>query len=325
MARQVPPLNPLHVFEVASRVGSFTKAAELLRVTPSAVSRQIATLEGFLGVRLFHRGRDGNTLTEVGAEYYAGIAPAFEVITQATGRIIHRHDKKPLNIRVPSTFAVQFLIPRLPQFKAEHPSSGIRIITGFGPVDFVREDVDISVQVGSGEWPGSQAKLLFPNWVQPMCSPRLLQGKSQLQSVDDLLQHRLLYSRNRPGDWQDWAAAVGRPDFPLERAEMIELPNSMLANQAAADGVGVVIGQVPLLGTDFASQPLIPLFGPVPQGSYYAVWRAGTEPSRKARQFLLWLQRQLEPLIRGLPASHTAEAPARPAKSGRTAPERAKR
>jgi LysR family glycine cleavage system transcriptional activator len=131
-----------------------------------------------------------------------------------------------------------------------------------------------------------------------MCSPRLLQGKRQPQSVDDLLKYRLIYSRNRPDDWQGWVSAVGRPDFPLDQADMIELPNSMLANQAAADGVGIVIGEVPLLGTEFASQPLIPLFDePVRQGSYYAVWRAGTEPSRKARQFLSWLQRQLEPLV----------------------------
>lgn len=320
MARPVPPLNPLHVFEVASRVGSFTKAAEILSVTPSAVSRQIATLEAFLGLRLFHRGRDGNTLTEVGADYYAGIAPAFEIITQATERVTKGHDKKPISVRVPSTFLVQFLIPRLPEFKAEHPTIGIRIVTGFGPVDFAREDVDISIQVGSGEWPGSQAKALFPNWVQPMCSPRLLQGKRKLQSIDDLLQYRLLYSRNRPGDWQDWVGAVGRADFPLDRADMIELPNSMLANQAAADGVGIVIGQVPLLGTEFASQPLIPLFGhPVRQGSYYAVWRAGTEPSRKARQFLSWLQRQLEPLIAGpppVPPSRRKSA-TRPARAAR--------
>ena len=311
MARPVPPLNPLHVFEVASRVGSFTKAAEILSVTPSAVSRQIATLESFLGLRLFHRGRDGNRLTEVGADYYAEIAPAFEIITHATERMTQRHDKKPLTVRVPSTFAVQFLIPRLPEFKAEFPNVGIRIVTGFGPVDFSREDVDISIQVGSGEWPGSDAKALFPNWVQPMCSPRLMQGKRELAAIDDLLHFRLLYSHNRPGDWQDWVSAVGRPDFPLDRADMIEFPNSMLANQAAADGVGIVIGQVPLLGTEFASQPLVPLFGqPVRQGSFYAVWRAGTEPSRKARQFLSWLQRQLEPLV-GTPSPPQPSAPPR--------------
>jgi LysR family transcriptional regulator, glycine cleavage system transcriptional activator len=312
LARSVPPLNPLHVFEVSSRVGSFTKAADVLGVTPSAVSRQIATLESFLDLRLFHRGRDGNTLTDIGAKYYEGIAPAFETIALATERIQRAQDNKPLTVRVPSTFAVQFLIPRLSQFKAEHPSINVRIITGFGPVDFVREDVDISIQVGSGHWPGAQAKLLFANWVQPMCSPRSLKGKRPLKTVDDLRHHRLLLSRNRPNDWREWAAAIGKPGFPPEDADMIEFPNSMLANQAAADGLGVVMGQVPLLGPDFAAQPLTPLFDkPVRQGSYYSVWRAGSGPSRKVRQFLTWLDGQLEPVLAKLPPAPTRVPPTR--------------
>lgn len=150
MARSVPPLNPLHVFEVASRFGSFTKAAEVLSVSPSAVSRQIAALETFLDVRLFHRARDGNTLTEVGEEYYRGVAPAFETISSATDRVKRAQDNTPINVRVPPTFAVRFLLPRLSGFRAEYPNINLRITTGFGAVDFMREDVDISIQVGSG-------------------------------------------------------------------------------------------------------------------------------------------------------------------------------
>jgi len=97
-------------FEVASRVGSFTKAAEILSVSPSAVSRQIAALESYLDVRLFHRARDGNVLTEAGEEYYRGIAPAFETIISVTDRVKRAQDSAPLNVRVPSTFAVRFLI-----------------------------------------------------------------------------------------------------------------------------------------------------------------------------------------------------------------------
>jgi DNA-binding transcriptional LysR family regulator len=81
----------------------------------------------------------------------------------------------------------------------------------------------------------------------------------------------------------------------------------MLANQAAADGLGIVIGQAPVLGPEFAGQALIPLFGkPIRQGSYYAVWRAETGPSRKARQFLSWLQRQLDPILARLPQNPAA-------------------
>lgn len=298
MARSVPPLNPLHVFEVASRVGSFTKAAEVLSVSPSAVSRQIAALEAFLDVRLIHRSRDGNVLTEVGEEYYREIAPAFETITLATDRIMRGQDSAPLNVRVPSTFAVRFLIPRLSEFRTEHPGTNVRIATGFGSVDFVREDVDISIQVGSGEWLGTESRMLFANWVQPMCSPKLFKDSRPIRTLDDLLDYRLLISANRRNDWVDWVTAAGRPDFPLARMEIIEFPNSMLAYQAAVDGLGVVIGQIPVLGPEFAALALVRLFDkPIRQGSYYAVWRAETGPSRKARQFLSWLQRQLDPVL----------------------------
>lgn len=307
MARSIPPLNPLHVFEVASRVGSFTKAAEFLSVSPSAVSRQITALEAFLDVRLFNRGRDGNTLTAVGEAYCRAIAPAFEIITAATDRISKSQDNAPLSVRVPSTFAVRFLIPRLSEFRAAHPNINVRIITGFGAVDFVREDADISIQVGWGEWPGTESNVLFANWVQPMCSPRMFKGGEQFQSIDDLRSFRLLISKNRRSDWIDWLAAVGRTDFPLEQSEIIEFPNSMLAYQAAADGLGVILGQVPLLGPEFATQTLVPLFDkPIRQGSYYAVWRAETGPSRKARQFLSWLHQQLEPVLARLPEQPAA-------------------
>ena len=298
MSRSIPPLNPLHVFEVASRVDSFTKAAELLSVSPSAVSRQITALETYLDVRLFHRARDGNTLTEVGKEYCRSIAPAFATITSATDRIKQSQDNIPINVRVPSTFAVRFLIQRLADFREEYPSINVRIVTGFGPVDFIREDVDISIQVGNGEWPGTGCKRLFLNWVQPMCSHELFNGSHAIREIDDLRGVRLLVSKNRPYDWKDWMKAVGRPDFPLDQSEIIEFPNSMLAFQAAADGLGVVIGQVPLLRPEFAAHPLIALFEkPVRQGSYYAVWRAETGPSQKVRQFLNWLQQQLKPVL----------------------------
>ncbi|HEY2526500.1 MAG TPA: LysR substrate-binding domain-containing protein, partial [Xanthobacteraceae bacterium] len=109
------------------------------------------------------------------------------------------------------------------------------------------------------------------------------------------------------GDWRDWLAEIGRLDFPLDEMEMIEFPNSMLAYQAAADGVGIVIGQIPVLGPEFAGQVLVRLFDkPIRQGSYCAVWRAESGPSRKARQFLSWLERQLDPILARLPTDLAA-------------------
>jgi DNA-binding transcriptional LysR family regulator len=115
-------LNPLHVFEVASRVGSFTKAAELLSVTPSAMSRQISVLDSFLNVRLFSRGRNRNTLTEAGEIYYREIAPAFEMIGNAADRIKRGQDRTPLNVRavdLRNAVSHPTLVP-LPRCRARH-------------------------------------------------------------------------------------------------------------------------------------------------------------------------------------------------------------
>jgi LysR family transcriptional regulator, glycine cleavage system transcriptional activator len=298
LARSVPPLNPLHVFEVAARVGSFTRAADILSVSPSAVSRQIAALESFLDIRLFHRAREGNVLTEVGQEYYRAIAPAFEIITVATDRVARAQTSAPLNVRVPATFAVHFLIPRLSGFKEEHPGTNVRIITGFGSVDFVREDVDVSIQLGSGDWSGTQSKMLFANWVQPMCNPELFKHGEPIKSIDELRCYRLLISKNKQNDWRNWLKVMGRADFSLDEVEVVEFPNSMLAYQAAADGLGIVIGELPLLLPEFSGLRLVRLFEKsIRQGSYYAVWRAETGPGLKARQFLSWLERQLDPML----------------------------
>ncbi len=314
LPRSFPPLDPLHAFEVAARVGSFSRAADLLAISQAAVQRQIGMLETFLGIRLFHRTRAGNALTEAGEEYYRAIAPAFEIIASATSRAMRAKDSAPLNVRVPATFAVHFLIPRLSKYKDERPGAKVRIINGLGPVDFANEDADISIQVGSGDWPGTKSKLLFANWVQPMCNPKLFRQGKPIRHIDDLRGYRLLISNNRRSDWRDWLAMVGRSDFPLQEMEIVEFPNLMLAYQAAAEGLGVVIGQISVLAPQLCGQSLVRLFdGPVRQGSYYAVWRAETGLSSKGRQFLSWLQRELDPILARLPAEKAATRAARAA------------
>ena len=295
MSRSVPPLNPLHVFVVAAKVGNFTAAAEILGVTPSAVSRQIAVLEGFLDLRLFHRGVHANTLTEMGAAYFRDVSPAFALITSATQTIQESRVSTPLKVRVLSSFGMRFLIPRLPEFRAQHPAIHLSIDTGFAPADFSRADVDVSIQMGSGSWPGTEARLLFQSWIQPMCGGRLAKAARHMTSVDDLRDMPLLFSRNRTDDWSYWLKAKGYGQCPLSSVEMIEFSNSLLAYQAAADGVGIALGQLPLLAPDIAAGRLMPLLGPaVPHESYYTVWRAGSEPNRKMRQFLTWLEREVQ-------------------------------
>jgi LysR family glycine cleavage system transcriptional activator len=295
LARRIPPLNPLNVFAAAAKVGNFSAAAEELGVTPSAVSRQIAVLENFLDVQLFHRGVHSNSLTDVGAAYFNEILPAFVMIQNATQNIRDMRVSTPLKLRVLSSFGMRFLIPRIIDFRQKHPEIKLSIDTGFAPADFNNTDVELSIQLGTGNWPGTQSTLLFHNMTQPMWGGRLAKTGHPVQNVEDLRHHSLLYSRNYPSAWTDWAIAKGHPNFDFSKLEMIEFSNSLLMYQAAADGVGIALGQLPLLLPDIENGKLITLLDePVHYGSYYAVWRSASEPNLKMRKFLAWLNTELK-------------------------------
>lgn len=289
MSRRMPPLNPLHVFEVAARMGGFGRAASELNVTQSAVSRQIAVLEGFLGVRLFHREPHGATLTEAGRAYAAEIGEPFARIAAATARLSDDKVAETLHVRAYATFATKWLIPRLPPFKAHYPRLNIRLSNIVKPVDFTRETVDIAVQLGTGQWPGTHSALLLPDIIQPVCSPALAASLDRHDPAD-LRSRQLLHSYYRRRDWPDWLAAVGVPDVDVARGMVFE--SSVLTYQAAAEGLGVAVGQILLLKDEIAAGRLVPLFDrPVRRDlGLYAVWPTDRPRSRKLDLFLAWLE-----------------------------------
>lgn len=287
MARSIPPLNPLHVFEVASRLGSFTKAADELNVTQSAVSRQIATLEGVLGIQLFRRERQGISLTPAGEMYRDDVMRAFELIASATSRVIKEKTEHPLRIRVYNTFALKWLIPRMPRFHSQYPEIIAKLNTTVAPVDFNHDDADIAVQFGDGEWKGCERRLLVSDVLQPVCSPLMA---SQLKTMSDLTSHRFLHARYRRADWIDWLSASGVPELWNEGTEF---SSSALTYQAALEGTGIAMGQIGLLNAEINKGSLVTLFEPVkrPRG-YYIVWPSSRSLSTKAKLFISWLDRE---------------------------------
>jgi LysR family glycine cleavage system transcriptional activator len=288
-----PPLNPLRVFSVAAKLGSFTRAAEELNVSQSAVSRQVGVLEGYLGVRLFTRERDGVALTDAAASYHAAIAPALDAIEAATGELAREKADKPLRIRVYTTFAAKWLLGRMLKFQAKYPHIQLQLSHSVKPVDFLRDPVDFAIQLGSGTWPGVKSELLLKDVLQPVCSPRLLNSGPPLREIDDLKHYRLLYARYRRQDWRDWLAAVGSP-IELTGDRQTVFDSSVLAYQAAIEGMGIVIGQVNLLQADLAAGVLVPLFDrPVERSlGYYAVWPSDRALGRNLTAFLVWLRQE---------------------------------
>ncbi|MDB5654874.1 MAG: hypothetical protein JWQ94_2487 [Tardiphaga sp.] len=288
----LPPLNPLHVFDVAARLLSFTRAATELRVTQPAISRQINTLEGFLGVRLFERDKHGLRLTSEGEQFQRQIAPAFQIIANATTSLMSTGKAEPLKIRVYTTFAAKWLIQRLPSFYVAYPQIRLNISNVVAPIDFEKDKVDLAIQFGTGHWPNVDCELLFKDLIQPVCSPKLL-AAHRLVELDDLKKVQLLHSHYRRADWPDWLMAVNRPDLLTDVG--VSFPSSVLTYHAAAEGVGVAMGQLHLLRNEIRDGTLIPLFdAPFERPlAHYVAWPKHRSLGKKSRSFVHWLKAQV--------------------------------
>ena len=291
MARRIPPLNPLRVFEVVARTQNLTAAAQELHVTQSAVSRQISALEEYLGIELCRRERHGVSITRAGLNYARQIMPAFETIANATDRLTRASRQGALRVRTYTTFAAKWLIPRLEQFNQRHPNINVRIHNGIPNVDFDRDSVDVAIQFGNGQWPRNQCDLLFHDQLEPVCSPQYLSRHTSDPSYpQSLLRHRLLVSNYRRTDWKDWLEVTGLTDIAAE-AERMQFTSSLLSWQAAIGGLGLAIGQQALLLHELQSGQLVtPFSRPIQrQLGYYLVRPKVQRESRKVMVFRDWL------------------------------------
>jgi len=294
--RRIPPLNALKAFEAAARLGNLTKAAEELNVSQSAVSRQIQLIEDYLGVRLFQREARGVSLTKIGVEYQQEIGPAFAGIVRATDRI-HRQDKT-LRIRAYTTFAAKWLLRYLPGFEAAYPNIKVQLSTGVKPADFDRDEQDISIEFVRDDQAGPSALKLFSDIIEPVCSPSLLAGKAALEVPLDLRHFKLLDSHYRTADWPAWLKSVDAMALD-DKDSRASLPSSLLAYQAAADGLGVAMGQTRLLKQELESGRLITPFNrPLERRSgYYLLTSTTHEHSYGVSIFCEWIQQQVQDAI----------------------------
>ncbi|MEX2473760.1 LysR substrate-binding domain-containing protein [Marinobacter sp.] len=294
MSRKVPPLNPLRVFECVARQGSFTKAAVELFVSQSAVSRQIATLEDYLGIKLFIRDQGGVCLTEAGESYQKEIGPAFTAIASATERLQRSSLTSPLRIQVYTTFAAKWLIKRLNRFKEIHPEIPIRISTSVAPINFSKSDADAAIQLCGEKSHEGEGEHLFDDIIEPVCSPDLIKEDIPITNPIDILEYPLLQSHYRKTDFKDWLnyMGVGLP----EDLETTEFPSSLLAYQGAIDNMGIAMGQTRMLQDEFRSGTLVrPFNSPLTRElAYYLIYPEGRIISPKMRIFREWLLNEIK-------------------------------
>ena len=183
----MPPLNALRAFEVAGRALNFSKAAGELHVTPAAISHQIKSLEEALGVKLFHRLNRSLQLTEAGQTLLPGLQRGFAHLSTAVERVQSQSDWESLTISAPPAFGAKWLIPRIVDFRNEHPGIQVRIDPSLEAVDPAKEAVEVAIRFGQGNYPGLQVDHLLAQQVIPVCSPALLESDPPLKSTGQLI------------------------------------------------------------------------------------------------------------------------------------------
>jgi LysR family glycine cleavage system transcriptional activator len=302
MTRRLPPLNALRAFEAAARCGNFTRAAEELCVTQGAVSRHVATLEAWLGVALFERGRHGIALTPAGQRYFDTARAALDQIDYGTRQLQAGPDERRLRIKLPPTFAIRWLVPRLARFHAMHPRIDVQITTSHERADFAREDVDVSIHSEPVAPMGPGFRRLFGETLVPVCAPGLLERGPPLREPGELARHVLLCSMNRPKDWPAWLAAAGAPQ--IDGNNGLKFENAALAYQAAADQLGVMVALDAFVRDDLASGRLVAPFAlRVPtRGAYYLAWRDDAPQPERVKAFEAWIVQEAE-LMEASPAT----------------------
>lgn len=286
---RIPPLTALRAFECAGRKLSFTLAATELGVTPGAVSRQIRVLEDFLSLQLFHRANREVSLTQEGIEYLTKITDAFALIKSATEQLMEVPEGAPLRVSTSSTFTLRWLMPRMHSFYSQHTGNNLQLTMNLTAVDFQRDDLDATIKLGHEETPQSVVRHLFEADLVAVCSPKLLQQGIPLKQVSDLARHTLLHSTARPSNWALWLKEAGMPD--LIGASMMQFESSSLAYQAATDGVGIAMAQLPLILDDLEAGTLImpfPISTP-DDCSYNLIWPDRTPRNPSFKPFRDWM------------------------------------
>jgi LysR family transcriptional regulator, glycine cleavage system transcriptional activator len=288
----LPPLDLIQGFEAAARTLSFTKAAEELFITQSAVSRQMRALEEHLGVSLFARRHRALALTDQGRALQGAATDLLERLQQVTDRLRVEAAGRHLTVTTTGGFASLWLIPRLRGFIQHHPDVDVRISATYKTVNLERDLVDVAVRYCKEERLPEGAVRLFGQELFPVCSPSLLkEAPRPLRSLEDLQHHALLHMEGAGGflDWGTWLAAQGHADLRPTASIRFDSYEQMI--QAALSGQGVAMGIGQLVASLVEAGRLVVPFGEsiASPTSYWVISSTSTGSRPHVRAFVDWL------------------------------------
>lgn len=296
MSPRLPPTASLRALESAARHLSYTRAAEELFVTQSAISHQIKHAEDIWKVKLFDRRGRTLVLTEAGRILAPVVREFLEKLDRALAEVHKQRDQCAIKISMVTSFAVKWLVPRLGRLKASHRSLEVWISTTEDMVDLIHSDVDVAIRLGLGNWPDLYCRLLFREYVFPVCSPRFLERVQPPEKPEDLLRYPLLYRHSADicPRWRDWFRDAGVEVKSLPKGT--RFPDTGMAVQAAIDDQGIALARSAHVADDLAEGRLIKLFDVFSPSSvaYYIVCQKGRENEAPIAAFIDWILGEAE-------------------------------
>lgn len=292
------PYPSLRVLEAVVRLQSFTRAAEELSMTQSAVSQHVRALEDWTGRSMLLRGARRSTATPDGRRLAEAVATGLGRIGEIVDEFRSAGRRSAtINVACPPGFAVNWLFPRLLNFDHDHPDIPVSISTQPGMEPFETGAADVAIRYAAARPTGLHADRLLGERVFPVCTPALMADAPGLRSVADLARHTLLIdthgpSRARPPTWEFWAEETGQT-LPTP-ARLRRFGQSNLSVQAAIQGAGVALGREPLVIDALRSGILAMPFPDVAQSRfhYWFVCPPKALETRQIKEFRDWLLRE---------------------------------
>jgi LysR family glycine cleavage system transcriptional activator len=295
MSLRLPPLNTLWVFLAASRLLSFTKAADELFITRSAVSRQIKDLEEHFGFKLFERHKVGLELTEQGVIYANSISSIFADLKIATNELHHGTQEMKLKLGISATVNSTWLMRRLNQLEEIHPDLILSFFTNSfdtaqDSTDFSSDHMDAAIRLGTGDWPNCHSDKLIDIYVQPVCSPQLLDELYDRNDITSLANYNWLHYDHLSSLWTQWLSKTSAPSLKTHKRNIV-FDNVAVATQAAVDGLGIIPMYRPLADPLLEEGKLVVAheYMALKNESYYFVCPDTYESDKAVSTFRNWI------------------------------------
>jgi LysR family transcriptional regulator, glycine cleavage system transcriptional activator len=287
---RLPPLNALKAFEAAARHLSFTRGAEALNVSQSAISHQVRLLESHMGKPLFRRSPSGLVLTEVGVTLFDSVHEAFGIIMAAVSEANPGPQDELITLTLRPFLSFNWLSPKLSQFYERYPDKKIKLHHRNNNIDLENDDFDLAIVLGDGNWPGMQVDFLIPCELTPLCSPRFCSDDEKPQQLSDL-KIKTLLDEGDHAKWERWLALAGDTNPGARRHVFIDDTNVRI--QAAIKGQGIVLSNPKLLSPEIENGNLVAPFDiMLTDYNYYIVCKKNKAKKRKTKILRDWLIEQ---------------------------------